>query len=264
MNYSPDNSNSGSNYGGSSSWDPSSSSNYGSGSSSYNMPQYGSGSSSWGSSGYNDCVQQCMAQYPPPPSYTATPPPPPPPTSTYSSSSSGSGVTHTVIVAPTQGVLRFVPFTVNASVGDTIHYVWGAGPHTVTKSSELTICNKSMDASTFASGPQNATFQFDVQVNDTNPIFYYCGVATHCEKGMFGIVNPPNADPTSSTSLGSMMPSLCANDTNLANMWSYTKNMTAGTSAAGWGSSYDMSGMPSWAHGAFAENIMYVSSLLVL
>jgi len=168
----------------------------------------------------------------------------------------GSGVTHTVIVAPTQGVLRFVPFVVNASVGDTIIYKWGAGPHTVTKSSELTICNKSMDADTFTSGPQNATFQFDVQVNDTNPLFYYCGVATHCEKGMFGIVNPPNGgDPT--MTLGSMMPSLCSNDSSLSAMWSYTQNATAGTSAENWGSSYDMSGMPSWAHGAFAENVMY-------
>lgn len=81
-----------------------------------------------------------------------------PPSSTSSSSgSSGSGKTHTVIVAPTQGVLRYVPFTVNASVGDTVKFIWGANNHTVTKSSELALCNKTSDAP-FASGEQNKTF----------------------------------------------------------------------------------------------------------
>lgn len=101
--------------------------------------------------------------------------------------SSGSGATHTVIVAPTQGVLRYVPFAVNASVGDTVRFVWGAGPHTVTKSSELTLCNATSDAP-FKSGMQNKSFVFDQLINDTNPTFYYCGVAMHCEMGMFGIM----------------------------------------------------------------------------
>jgi plastocyanin len=76
---------------------------------------------------------------------------------TSSSGSSGSGMTHTVIVAPTQGVLRYVPFALNASVGDTIKFMWGANNHTVTKSSELTPCNKTSDQP-FASGEQNQSF----------------------------------------------------------------------------------------------------------
>jgi len=49
--------------------------------------------------------------------------------------------THTIIVAPTQGVLRFgtspssrhtelikVPFAVKAEQGDTLEYIWGGGP----------------------------------------------------------------------------------------------------------------------------------------
>lgn len=109
--------------------------------------------------------KECMASYGSPPSmYT-------PPSSTTSSgsssgsssssggssSSSGSGATHTVIVAPTQGVLRYVPFALNASVGDTIQFMWGANNHTVTKSSELTPCNKTSD-SPFSSGEQNLGF----------------------------------------------------------------------------------------------------------
>lgn len=89
-----------------------------------------------------------------------------------------TGATHTVIVAPTQGVLRYVPFVVNATVGDTVNFVWMANNHTVTKSSELEICNKTSLAP-FASGTQNMGFSFQQVVNDTNPTFFYCGTPTH-------------------------------------------------------------------------------------
>lgn len=82
---------------------------------------------------------------------------PPTATSVSGYGSSGSAATHTVIVAPTQGILRFVPFALNASVGDTVQFMWGANNHTVTKSSELTPCNKTSDAP-FGSGEQNKGF----------------------------------------------------------------------------------------------------------
>jgi len=83
---------------------------------------------------------------------------PPPSTATAGSDSSdGSGVTHTVIVAPTQGVLRYIPFATTAAVGDSVKFLWGANEHTVTKSSELAICNKTSD-SPFSSGEQNKSF----------------------------------------------------------------------------------------------------------
>jgi len=182
------------------------SSKYGSGSgdksssSSYSPSSYGSGSSNWNKGGYDSCVQQCVAQFGNPSSMYM------PPSSTSSSNSSGSGKTHTVVVAPTQGVLRYVPFALNASVGDTVKFIWGANNHTVTKSSQLSLCNKTGDAP-FASGTQNKTFVFTQMVNDTNPTFFYCGTPTHCQKGMFGIINPPNAF-MQNTSVGMMMPSL--------------------------------------------------------
>lgn len=121
----------------------------------------------------------------------------------------GTGATHTVIVAPTQGVLRYVPFAVNASVGDTIEFKWQANMHTVTKSSQLALCNKT-DDQPFTSGVNNASFTFTQVVNSTDPVFYYCGVPTHCQKGMFGIINPPNAF-VSPNSVGAMMPELMKN-----------------------------------------------------
>jgi len=218
---------------------------------SYSTPSYGSGSSNWGS-GYNNCVQQCVAQFGAPSAATTTPP------STYTpptSTSSGSGATHTVIVSPAQGILRYVPFALNASVGDTIKFVWQANVHTVTKSSALTPCNKTADAP-FASGSQNKSFVFEQVINNTDTTFYYCGTPTHCQKGMFGIINPPSA--TGPTSMGGMMPSLAANDSSMAAMLSYTNNQTSGSVvAASWGGNIDLSSVPSWSYSLMAQNVMY-------
>lgn len=101
-------------------------------------------------------VTECMNTYGTPPAmYT-----PPPTTTTTDSSGGGGGNIISIVVAPHQGILRYLPFATNASVGDTIQYTWGAGPHTVTRSSFLTPCNKTTDETNFfASGSQNATFQ---------------------------------------------------------------------------------------------------------
>jgi len=218
---------------------------------------YGSGSMSWNSGSYNSCVQQCVAQFGTPSTMYM------PPSMTASSGSYGSGATHTVWVAPTQGVLRYVPFAVNASVGDTVKFIWGANVHTVTKSSQLDLCNKTGDKP-FASGEQNKTFVFTQVVNDTNPTFYYCGTPTHCEKGMFGIINPPNAfgQPTCASS---MMPSLASQYPSTQAAMSYAMNVSASQPAAGaWGNSIDMSQMPSWAQSYAAENIAYTKSFLAM
>jgi len=218
---------------------------------SYSTPSYGSGNSNWGGSGYDSCVQQCVAQFgSPAATYTA-------PTSTSTDTgSSGGGATHTVIVAPTQGVLRYVPFAINASVGDTVKFVWGANVHTVTKSSALTPCNKTEDAP-FASGSQNKSFVFEQVINNTDTTFFYCGTPTHCQKGMFGIINPPSA-AGGAMSVGSMMSSMAANDSSVAAMWSYTNNQTSGNNvASSWGGNIDMSSMPAWSHSMVAENVMY-------
>ncbi|KAF8845003.1 hypothetical protein BDN67DRAFT_893761 [Paxillus ammoniavirescens] len=224
---------------------------------SYSTPAYGSGSSNGSGSGsYSSCVQQCMAGWGAP-TATSTPP-----TTTTAAAGSGVGMTHTVIVAPTQGVLRYVPFAVNASVGDTIQFVWNANNHTVTKSSELAICNKTTDAP-FASGGQNKSFVFTQMVNDTNTTFFYCATPGHCQKGMFGIINPPNAAMGSNTSLSGMMPAMVANSSGMASMWSYTQMVTQNSTMAGsWGGNIDMSGMPQWAYQPVAENVMYTRTFL--
>ncbi|KAL4074471.1 hypothetical protein V8B97DRAFT_1697179 [Scleroderma yunnanense] len=185
-----------------------------------------------------------------------------PPCTTSATSTAGGAMTHTVIVAPTQGILRYVPFVVNASVGDTIDFVWNANNHTVTKSSQLAICNKTMDAP-FASGEQNKSFIFQQTVNDTNSVYFYCGTPGHCPKGMFGIINPPNAAMGSNTTLANMMPAMAANSSGMAAMIQYTQMMTQNnTVAASWGGNIDMSGVPQWAQQYIAENVMYTRTFL--
>lgn len=228
------------------------------------MPTHGSGSSNWKPSPYDDCVQQCMNKYAPPPAkYT-----PPPPTNTDGGSGSaggkGTGATHTVIVAPTKGVLRYVPFAVNASVGDTVLYRWGAGPHTVTMGSTLEVCNKSASPNTFASGMQNAGFEYTVVVNDTKPLFVYCAVAGHCQKGMFGVVNPPMAAPGAPSALNAMMKNLVQNSSDLAALQSDTNMKTTGNAAATWGSMFDTSKFPEESHMSLAENVLLTRQTLAL
>jgi len=156
-----------------------------------------------------------------------------------------------------------VPFATNASVGDTIEFHWGANNHTVTKSSELLPCNKSSEAPIFASGEHDKDFVFTQVVNDTKPIYYYCGTATHCEKGMFGVINPAMAAPGSPSSLGGMMSSMAANDSDLSAYSAYSSNITNNNEAAAkWGQNFDMSAIPTWAHSLFASNVLFTRGVI--
>ncbi|OAX44609.1 hypothetical protein K503DRAFT_678229 [Rhizopogon vinicolor AM-OR11-026] len=227
----------------------------------YSTPAYGSGSyggGGGGGSGYQSCMQMCAASYGAPTMASSTWSSPP---ATTTVAGGSSGMTHTVIVAPTQGVLRYVPFAINASVGDTVAFIWNANNHTVTKSSQLAICNKTEDIP-FTSGEQNKSFVFTQTVNDTNATFFYCGTPGHCQKGMFGIINPPNA-AGSSGAVSSMMSSMASNSSNMTAMVKYAQMMTAGDPmAATWGGNIDMSSMPASSYQYVLENVMYTRTFL--
>lgn len=101
-------------------------------------------------------------------------------------------------------------------------------------------------------------------VNDTNPTFFYCGTPTHCEKGMFGVINPPNAWQQPS-SAGMMMSSLANQYSSTKAAMSYASNATSSQPyAASWGMGIDMSQMPSWAQSYAAENIAFTQSFLAM
>jgi len=217
------------------------------------LPSYGSGSSNWGNSQYDDCVQQCIASYG---SGTGNYVP-----SATNTASYGTGATHTVVVAPTQGVLRYIPFAVNATVGDTIKFMWGANNHTVTKSSALLPCNRSGDA-LFASGTRNKDFVFTQVVNDTKPTYFFCATPGHCQKGMFGIINPATSF-ASPSSVARQMQSIAANNSDIQAYVAYTRTATKGNSqAGGWGGNIDLDALPDWARASAAENVLFTRNFL--
>ena len=220
-------------------------------------PSYGSGYSDWGS-GYDDCVSQCVAKYGKKPGDS---PYKPSVTAGHTGSVGGNGVVHTVIVAPQQGVLRFVPFAVNASVGDTIKFMWGANNHTVTEGSALLPCNKSGTVDSFASGLQQKDFVFERVVNTTEPTYYFCNAPTHCQKGMFGIINPA-VNLGAPTSAGLMMSELTSKNPDLKAYASLVQKETVGKAGDNWGTNIDLKALPEWAHPLAAENIMFTRSLL--
>jgi plastocyanin len=124
--------------------------------------------------------------------------------STPTGTSSASAVTHTVLVGQdTQ--FKFSPDTVNASVGDSITWVFYPGGHTVVRASFGWPCipwNMSTDLpGFFYSGeiaPQTVVDplpQYTIQINDTAPIFYYCSAPGSCiNQHMLGVINPNSTE----------------------------------------------------------------------
>ncbi|KAH8882932.1 Cupredoxin, partial [Thozetella sp. PMI_491] len=95
-----------------------------------------------------------------------------------------------------QSGLTFTPSTVNASTGDILDFHFHAINHSVVQGDFNNPCKPIQTGGFFSgfmptsSGENANTFQ--VQVNSTDPIFFYCAqnTLTHCKSGMSGAVNP--------------------------------------------------------------------------
>ncbi|GAA5983384.1 hypothetical protein JCM10908_000263 [Rhodotorula pacifica] len=152
-----------------------------------------------------------------------------------------------VVVAPKQGDLRFVPFNINVKPGQNVSFIWGAGPHTVTQSSALSICNATQQPGAFKSGMQNAGFEFSVPVTDFSTVYYYCGVPNHCQKGMFGLINGAVAEQPSD-SFGNFLDQWGAMNSGNQELINITIQITASVPAAAkWGSSLSIAQIEPWA-----------------
>ncbi|KAF8849545.1 hypothetical protein BDZ45DRAFT_540574, partial [Acephala macrosclerotiorum] len=92
----------------------------------------------------------------------------------------------------------YTPNTTYASVGDTIIFSFYPMDHSVVSGPYDTPC-KDGDGSGMYSGfiPSSegvANRAFQITVNNTDPIWFYCsqkGGGGHCTKGMVGVINPP-------------------------------------------------------------------------
>ncbi|KAM7224479.1 hypothetical protein V8F06_000260 [Rhypophila decipiens] len=127
-------------------------------------------------------------------------------TPTASSSTTGTSTTSTTSGPATHSVavgaegFVFSPNQIKANVGDTIRYVFYPGGHSVARSDFKFPCipyeYAGLHRTGFWSGtktPQAATGNvwYDVKVNDTDPIFFYCAAPGSCvDHHMIGVVNP--------------------------------------------------------------------------
>ncbi|KIN07215.1 hypothetical protein OIDMADRAFT_16032 [Oidiodendron maius Zn] len=105
-----------------------------------------------------------------------------------------------VAVGP-DGLLEYAPSSIIAPVGSKIEFIFNPKNHTVTQSSFANPCHPL--AGGFFSGfvpttVSPASTTFTITVNDTKPIWFYCGqtTGTHCQKGMVGAINAPTTGNT--------------------------------------------------------------------
>lgn len=104
-----------------------------------------------------------------------------------------------------QGGNVFSPNKVTANVGDTIQFQFMGGNHTVTQSTFDNPCVpiSMSDPSVvgFHSGffpaaqvsSQGMVLAWNLQINDTRPIWLYCAQGRHCQSGMGLVINENSA-----------------------------------------------------------------------
>jgi len=90
--------------------------------------------------------------------------------------------------------LNFTPPTINVQPGDTVEFTFHPKNHSATQSSFASPCVSKLGGSDTGFQPvsANATVSPNVTitVNDTNPLWFYCMQANHCEQGMVFSINP--------------------------------------------------------------------------
>jgi plastocyanin len=224
------------------------------------MPTYGSGYNNWGSD-YDDCVQKCVATYGEPEYKEWTPEQP------TETGDSTSGAIHTVMVAPIDGVMKYLPFALNATVGDTVRFVWtGTAKHSVTMGSQLSLCSKSEASDSFDSGllsGEGGEQTFDMKVETDETRYFFCSAAdgAHCSNGMWGMINPSSNFGGSDT-IGSMMNDWVESNPDLKAAWSVVQNSTSGTLADTWGNSISVKDIPADQYVNVAQNTIWTRANL--
>lgn len=100
-----------------------------------------------------------------------------------------------------QAGLKYWPEKIKAEAGTMVQFQFWAGNHTVTQSTFDNPCvpiavsdpTKKGIFSGFqpaaASEAQGQVPVFTIMVNDTKPMWLYCGQGPHCQKGMVMVIN---------------------------------------------------------------------------
>ncbi|PPQ94915.1 LOW QUALITY PROTEIN: hypothetical protein CVT25_004401 [Psilocybe cyanescens] len=111
-------------------------------------------------------------------------------------------IDHTIQVG--ENGLTYTESNITASIGDTVTFVFHAKNHTVTQSSFLKPCIPLLESTGvqgFASGFKPVAADatdlptFTITINDTAPIWGYCGQTGHCAAGMVFSINAVESGP---------------------------------------------------------------------
>ncbi|KAJ5753367.1 uncharacterized protein N7511_007520 [Penicillium nucicola] len=112
--------------------------------------------------------------------------------STTTAAASSSTSIHKVDVG--EDGFSFNPNTLTVSPGEKVEFHFYPQNHSVTQASFDHPCHP-LSASSFSSGFMPTTKEsetvFTLTVNDTTPLWFYCGQIGHCQAGMVGVINPP-------------------------------------------------------------------------
>ncbi|KAF2840760.1 hypothetical protein M501DRAFT_930681 [Patellaria atrata CBS 101060] len=115
-----------------------------------------------------------------------------------------AAMTHTVTVGGVQPpadptgtptpMFVYSPESIQAAVGDTVHFIFMQKNHSVTQSTFAKPCVKlpeGIDSGLLPNPDGAAGVTFDLQVGTTEPIWFYCKQRTgnHCGKGMVFAIN---------------------------------------------------------------------------
>jgi len=104
-----------------------------------------------------------------------------------------------VKVSNTNKDLTFTPSNIQAKVGDTVTFHYYPQSHSVAQGTFAKPCEPKAGGFwsgyvPVASGMSTTTFQ--ITINDTKPIWFYCTRADHCQEGMAGGINAPTTGNT--------------------------------------------------------------------
>ncbi|KIW31154.1 uncharacterized protein PV07_02824 [Cladophialophora immunda] len=119
----------------------------------------------------------------------------------------GQLIVQVVSVSDANGSLKYFPNKVTAPIGSVVQFQFHPKNHTVTESSFADPCKPIAANLTSATRPglksgfvpltgtEPFTPVYNVLVNDTKPIWIYCGQTNHCEKGMAMVINQNDSSP---------------------------------------------------------------------
>ncbi|KAJ6024689.1 hypothetical protein N7540_005486 [Penicillium herquei] len=118
-------------------------------------------------------------------------------TATASSTESGSASSTTQSVDVGENGFTFNPDTIHVPAGGVVEFHFYPGDHSVAQAAFDNPCHPMSDTSFFSGFMESAIDGkpvWSLTVNDTHPIWFYCGQVGHCQAGMVGVINPSGSD----------------------------------------------------------------------